>query len=73
MGRTMIEEEARQIVGKHATDDELRFIAAALAIRPADNTEEDWERLEAACRLLGHLAPVEAVAVLKTHKRFQGE
>ena len=32
MGRTMIEEEARQIVGKHATDDELRFIAAALAI-----------------------------------------
>jgi len=40
---------------------------------PVDNTDEDWERLEAACRLLGHLAPVEAVAVLKTHKRFQGE
>jgi hypothetical protein len=72
IGGTMTEEEARQIVGKHTTD-ELRAIAAALSVRPAENTDDDWDRLEAACLLLGHLAPAEAVAVLKAHKRFQGE
>ena len=69
----MTEEEARQIVGEHTTDDELRVMAAALSIRPAESTDEDWKRLEAACLLLGHLAPPEAVAVLKVHKRFLGE
>jgi len=69
----MTEEEARQIVGEHTTDDELRVIAAALAARPAENTDDDWKRLEAACLLLGRLAPPEAVAALKVHKRFPGE
>ena len=69
----MTEEEARQIVGEHTTDDELRVIAAALAARPAENTDDDWKRLEAACLLLGRLAPPEAVAALKVHKRFLGE
>ena len=68
----MTEEEARQIVGEHTTD-ELRFIAAALSIRQAENNDEDWKRLEAACLLLGRLAPPEAVAALKVHKRFLGE
>jgi len=69
----MTEEEARQIAGEHTTDDELRVIAAALAARPAENTDDDWKRLEAACLLLGRLAPPEAVAALKVHKRFLGE
>ena len=56
----MTEEEAGQIVGEHTTD-ELRVIAAALSIRQAENTDQDWKRLEAACLLLGHLAPAEAV------------
>ncbi len=68
----MTEEEARQIVGEHTTD-ELRTIVTALSIRPAENTSEDWKRLEAVCLLLGRLAPAEAVALLKAHKRFQGE
>ena len=68
----MTEEEARQIVGEHTTD-ELRVIAAALSIRQAENTDEDWNRLEAACLLLGHLAPPEAAAALKVHMRLQGE
>jgi hypothetical protein len=69
----MTEEEARQIVGSHATDNELRVIAAALSIRAADNTDEDWKRLEAACLLLGEPAPSRAVAVLKAHKALRGE
>ncbi len=69
----MTEEEARQIVGEPTTDEELRVIAAALSVRPAENTDEDWKRLEAACLLLGHLTPPEAVAALKVHKRFLGE
>jgi hypothetical protein len=69
----MTEEEARQIVGEHTADDELRVIAAALSTRPAQNTDDDWKRLEAACLLLGRLAPPEAVAALKVHKRFLGE
>jgi len=69
----MTEEEARQIVGEHTTDDELRVIAVALSIRPAENTDEDWKRLEAACLLMGHLAPPGAVPALKVHKRFLGE
>jgi transcriptional regulator with XRE-family HTH domain len=72
-GETMTEEEARQIVGEHTTDDEMPVIAAALSIRPAENTDEDWKRLEAACLLLGHLTPPEALAALKVHKRFLGE
>jgi len=67
----MTEEEARQIVGSHTTD-ELRAIAAALSIRPAENTDEGWKRLEAACLLLGYLAPVGAVAALKAHKALRG-
>lgn len=66
----MTEEEARQIIGEHTTD-ELRAIAAALAVLPAENTDEEWKRLEAACVLLGHLAPARAVSVLKAHQRFQ--
>jgi hypothetical protein len=48
-------------------------MAVALSIRPAGNTNEDWKRLEAACLLLGHLAPADAMAMLKAHKRLQGE
>ena len=69
----MTEEEARQILGERTTDDELHVMAAALSIRPAKITNEDWKRLKAACLLLGHLAPAEAVRVLKAHKRLQGE
>ena len=68
----MTAEEARQIVGAQATD-ELRAIAARLAIRPADNTDEDWKRLEAACLLLGELAPSRTRAMLKAHKSLSGE
>ena len=67
----MVEEEARQIVGEHMTD-ELRVVAAALSIRQSENTDKHWKRLKAACLLLGHFAPPEAVAVLKAHKRLQG-
>jgi hypothetical protein len=69
----MTEEGARRIVGEHTTDDEMHVIAAALSIRPAENTDEDWKSLEAACLLLGHLTPPEALAALKVHKRFLGE
>ena len=72
LGGHMTEEEARQIVGAYPTD-ELRAIAAALAIRPSDNTDEDWKRLEAACLLLGELAPSRALAMLKAHKSLRGE
>jgi hypothetical protein len=65
----MTEEEAKQICGAQTTD-ELRAIAVALSIRPAENTNEDWKRLEAACLLLGRRAPAEAVAALKAHKRL---
>jgi len=68
----MTKEEARQIVGAQATD-ELRAIAAQLAIRPVDNTDEDWKRLEAACLLLGELAPSRPRATLKVHKSLSGE
>ena len=68
----MNEEEARQIVGANATD-ELRAMAVRLAIRPADNTDEDWKRLEAACLLLGELAPSRTRATLKAHKSLSGE
>jgi len=68
----MTEEEARQIVGEHTTD-ELRALAAVLAVLPAANTDEEWKRLEAACLLLGELAPSRALAMLKAHKNLKGE
>jgi hypothetical protein len=68
----MTKEEARKIVGAHATD-ELHAIATRLVIRPADNTDEDWKRLEAACLLLGELAPSRTRATLKVHKSLSGE
>jgi hypothetical protein len=55
------------------TTDELHAIAARLAIRPADNTDEDWKHLEAACLLLGELAPSRTRAMLKVHKSLSGE
>jgi len=45
-GGTMTEEEARQIVGEHTTD-ELRVIAAALSIRQAENTSFRGSEMDA--------------------------
>ena len=42
----MTEEEARQIVGEHTTD-ELRVIAAALSIRQAENTSFRGSEMDA--------------------------
>src|SRR5262245_30304422 len=68
----MTEEEARQSVGAQ-TNENFGVVCDALPNHTAENTDRGWLRLEAACLLLGELAPAEAVAVLKAHKALRGE
>jgi len=68
----MTGDEARQIIGK-AHAGELHVVAARLSVRPMDNTDDDWQRLEAACLLLGEHAPPRAVRVLQAHKSLRKE
>jgi hypothetical protein len=49
----------------------IRNMALALSLMPWVNTAADWERLEAACTLLGRSAPKPARAALKMRHKVQ--
>lgn len=63
----MTHEQARGLVGNQPRTC-LVNMAVALSLMTWCNTAADWERLEAACTVLGRAAPKRARDALKAHK-----
>ena len=63
----MTQQEAKRIVGNQASVF-VRNMAVALSFHSWANTPEEWQRLEAACVVLGRSAPRIARNALATFK-----
>lgn len=66
-GRVMTLEQARKIVGRQA-DVFLQNMAVALSLMTWRNTDDDWQRLEAAVVVLGRKCPRRARQALKARR-----
>lgn len=60
-------EQARKIVGRQA-DVFLQNMAVALSLMTWRNTDDDWQRLEAAVVVLGRKCPRRARQALKARR-----
>ena len=65
----MTHDQARKLVGNQP-ETCVRNMALALSLLTWRNTADDWQRLEAACLVLGRKAPKRARDCLANHARL---
>jgi hypothetical protein len=64
----MTRDQAQRIVGNQQGVF-VRNMARALAMHSWNNTAAEWERLEAACIVLGKRAPKRSLEILASYKK----